>query len=191
VLGVGLGVLGAAAVGGILAVAATGHHPVAHRSAATGPGAHSAGAGSHGIAEGPRLVAGSFSAQLPPGWRITARDVAMGSYHHSAAQSPSGDTEVDIDDSALPHQSLEAHFQSVETATAATPGYELLSLADGRVAGAATITWSFALPGQTNPQRVDVFRRVGDNLYAVLGMSDSLAASRTAATAVAASLTAR
>jgi hypothetical protein len=115
----------------------------------------------------------------------------MGEYHRSVARSASGATVVDIDRTAHPGQSLEAHFESVQDAAAASPGYQLLSVVDGRVAGGATITWSFALPGQADPQRVDVFRSVGDDLYAVLGMSDSLAASRAAATTVAASLTAR
>jgi hypothetical protein len=136
-------------------------------------------------------VTAAFSATLPAGWRTVSVEVAMDGYRRTVVESPGAGTVANIDRTPNPGTSLGAHADSVETATARTPGYRRISVADGTVAGSPTITWSFSLAGQPDSERVDVFRSVGDDLFAVLGMSDSLTRSRAAATRIAAGLTVR
>jgi len=131
------------------------------------------------------LTTASFATTLPAGWVTVARQQPLQGYNRTIAQSPSADTAVYIDQIPNTTQSLVAHARSVELATAKTTGYQLNRTSSTTIDGSPAIVWSFSLAGQPVGQRVDIFRRIGPSLYAVLGLSSSIDQSRKVATSVA------
>lgn len=152
---------------------------------------HSGGSGSNSTATVPPTVPGqlttaAFTAVLPHGWHANVTEQQLPGYRRTIVQSPTASVIVNIDRTPDFRGSTRAKMQSVEAAVERqTPGYHRLSMGPVRFAGGTVLIWAFSQPGS---ERVDVFRRVGTDLFAVLGVSSSQRVSRDAATAIAYSL---
>jgi hypothetical protein len=124
----------------------------------------------------------------PAGWRLVEADHAAGSFYRTSLVSPDGAQMLIVDRTPGDRLSPAARAAAVTQATSQTPGYALISLRAATIGGRPAEVWTFRLPGG---ERVDVFVRVGNDGFAVLGEAPLATSVAPAVFAAAKSLRAR
>jgi hypothetical protein len=135
-----------------------------------------------------RYRASGYSFAYPSGWRVSQGDQPVANYRETVLESANGAAKVKVDYSPGEAADPAAKASQVEAATSRTPGYRRISFAPTTVNGDAAFAWDFTV-ADTDPRRADLFVRASSGDFALLAHGAEFPRARSAARAIAASLT--
>lgn len=115
------------------------------------------------------FISTAFDTYYPSDWSVAYSERRITSYNETKFVSSTGSSFVRVDRSPGQTPDPAAKAGGLEAGEKGAPGYQEIHFRAITLNGQQAFEWTFKVPDSTSPEKVDYFRNVGSDGFAVLG----------------------